>query len=763
MFGKILMYVAFASSLLAIAFFYYSEKDKANLLKYGRLFYHISSISVIVASVFLLYLILTHQFQYTYVYSYSDTQLQTPLLISTFYAGQEGSFLLWTLWTVITGIFLLNYVSKGNRLEAPVMAIFTLVVAFLTFILILKSPFRYIWEDYPNDVKVGFMPEDGRGLNPLLQNFWMSIHPPTLFLGFALMSVPFAFAIGALVNNKKYNEWINYALPWLLLGSVILGIGIMMGGYWAYGVLGWGGYWGWDPVENSSLVPWIVSVVLIHTALMQRKTGGYKKTNLILSILTYVLVLYSTFLTRSGVLGESSVHSFVDPGNEVYLALVVFISSFIIISIVAVAFRFKHLKSEKKDRPPLMSKETFFVFGTIALSLTALFVLAGTSWPLIAKGSVQPDFYNKMNLPLAIIILLSMALSLYLEWKNFDRQKYLVNIGLPVILAVISTIILIFIGVQDIVFIIFSFASLLALFVNLIFAVRLIRKKSIGFGGALTHVGIALFFLGVIGSGRYSVEVPNLKLPRNIPVEALGYKLTYTGYESYMDANNKNDSSYYINIAVEQGRDSITLRPTFHPPSKFASSSDFIKNPDIASFPTKDLYIAALGVEVPPLYDDNELVELKKGETKKFKDFDIKFVDFDFGNIQKGGSEMMSGNFKIAAILEVSDGKKTETLKTYKISHGGSEDYQTAMHSNHPGIEFYFVSMNVKDDKSGGSTAVIAVANTSNKNQTESIIVSVSLKPFINVLWSGVLILFVGYIVAMIKRRKEILWNTNNK
>lgn len=763
MLGKILIYVAFAASLLSIASFYFSLRNKPQLLQYGRLFYHISSIAVIVASAFLLYLILTHQFQYTYVYSYSDTQLQTPLLISTFYAGQEGSFLLWTLWTVITGIFLLNYVSKGNRLEAPVMAIFTLVVAFLTFILILKSPFRYIWEDYPNDVKVGFMPDDGRGLNPLLQNFWMSIHPPTLFLGFAMMSVPFAFAIGSLVDNRKYDQWISFALPWLLLGSGILGLGIMMGGYWAYGVLGWGGYWGWDPVENSSLVPWIVSVVLIHTVILQRKTGGYKKTNLILSILTYILVLYSTFLTRSGVLGESSVHSFVDPGNEVYLALVVFISSFILISIIAVIFRLKVLRSEKKDKPPLMSRETFLVFGTIALSLTAIFVLAGTSWPLISKGSVQPEFYNKMNLPLAIMILLSMALSIYLEWKNFSKEKFFINIGLPLILATIVTVVLIFIAVRDVVFIIFSFSALLALFVNLIFAGRLIRKKSIGFGGALAHVGMALFFLGVIGSARYSVEVPNLKLERNMPVEALGYRFTYTGYESYMDDNNKNDSSYYINIAVEQGRDSMTLRPTFHPPSKFANSSDFIKNPAIASFLTKDLYIAALGVEVPPPYKNDELIELKKGESKKFKGFDIKFVDFDFGSIQKGGPEMMSGNFKIAAILQVSDGKKTDTLKTYKISQGGSEDYQTAMHSEHPEIEFYFVSMNVKDEKTGGSTAVIAVSDKGNKNQSESIIVSVSLKPYINVLWSGIAILFIGYLVAVIKRRKDILLNNKSK
>ena len=338
MLGKLLIYVAFISSIISMLSFFMTHLGKKELMKYGRIFYHITSVSVICASIFLLYLILSHQFQYAYVWSESNTELQLPLLISTFYAGQEGSFLLWTLFTAIIGIFLLNYVSKGDRLEPQVMAVYNLVLAFLTLILILKTPFNYVWEAFPKEVEMGFIPPEGRGLNPLLQNFWMSIHPPTLFIGFSSLAVPFAFAIATLMKNK-YNEWITFSLPWLLFSGGVLGVGIMMGGYWAYGVLGWGGYWGWDPVENSSLIPWIITVAAIHTMLVQKKTGGYKKTNLILSILAFLLVLYSTFLTRSGILGNSSVHSFVDPGAIVYLVLVLFISSFVLIAILAIILR----------------------------------------------------------------------------------------------------------------------------------------------------------------------------------------------------------------------------------------------------------------------------------------------------------------------------------------------------------------------------------------------------------------------------------------
>ena len=757
MFGKILIYIAFISSIISMVSFFMTHLGRKEMLKYGRFFYHLTAISVICTAIFLLYLILTHQFQYAYVWEESNTELQLPLLISTFYAGQEGSFLLWTLFTAVIGIFLLNYVSKGDRLEPQVMSVYNLVIAFLALILILKTPFNYVWDAFPKEVEVGFIPPEGRGLNPLLQNFWMSIHPPTLFIGFSSLAVPFAFAIATLMKNK-YNEWITFSLPWLLFSGGVLGVGIMMGGYWAYGVLGWGGYWGWDPVENSSLIPWIITVAAIHTMLVQKKTGGYKKTNLILSILAFLLVLYSTFLTRSGILGNSSVHSFVDPGALVYLVLVLFISSFILIAVVAIILRLKELKSFGREEVKFFTKETFIFIGALVLCASALVITAGTSWPLLSKGgTVEADFYNRMNIPIAIILMLVMGLSIFLEWTHTDKGKFLTNISLPAILSVLATLIIIFIGVYEPVFIILSFVSLFAFFVNLLLVIRIIKSNKSTFGGALAHVGIALFFLGVIGSGKYSEEV-NLNLELNKPVQAFNYTFTYVGTEPFIDANNKSDTMYHFNVKVEKDNKELTLRPVMFY-SKY--SNGVLKNPDIANFASKDLYISPMGFEEPKFFTDDQVYEMKKGEKKQIGELNIEFVDFDFGNLQKGGKEMQSGNYTIGATLKVTDGKNTETITPKFKNENGEQNYFPVQMTGNPDYEFYFKSMSVKGDNEGGNVAQIAVVNLkksgASSRKDETLIASVSIKPFIWVLWTGVVILGFGFFIAIIRRRKELV------
>jgi|WetSurMetagenome_2_1015567.scaffolds.fasta_scaffold45261_2 cytochrome c-type biogenesis protein CcmF len=751
--GKILIYIAFLSSIISLASFFITHLGKKDLLNYGRIFYHITSISIISASVFLLYLIVTHQFQYAYVWEESNIELQLPLLISTFYAGQEGSFMLWTLFTAIIGIFLLNYVSKGDRLEPQVMSVYNLVLGFLTLILILKTPFNYVWEAFPKEVEVGFIPLDGRGLNPLLQNFWMSIHPPTLFIGFSSLAVPFAFAIAALMKNK-YKEWITFSLPWLLFSGGVLGIGIMMGGYWAYGVLGWGGYWGWDPVENSSLIPLIITVSAIHTTIIQKKIGGYIKTNLILSILAFLLVLYSTFLTRSGILGNSSVHSFVDPGAVVYLVLVIFISSFVIISIISILFRLKELKSKNKKQNKFFTKETFIFIGALAMCAAAVVITVGTSLPLISKGAIESDFYNKMNLPIAILITFVMGFGIFLEWTQTAKEKFLINFSLPVIFSIIGTIILITIGLRDTIFIIFAFTSLLAFFVNLILVIRIIKNKKSTFGGALAHVGIAMFFLGVIGSGRYSEEI-NLNLELNKPVEAFDYKFTYTGAKPFIDANNKSDTMYHFNVKVEKDNKEMTLKPVMYF-SKY--SNGVMKNPDMINFASKDLYISPMGFDEPKMFSDEQKYEITKGEKKQIGKLNVEFLDFDFGNVKKGGAEMVSGNYIIGATLKVNDGKNSEIISPKLEYVNGEPDYIPVNLSGNPNYEFYFVNMKIRGENDGSSVAVIAIVDLENAppdtKKEETLIASVSIKPFMCVLWAGVVILGLGFFIAIIRKRK---------
>jgi cytochrome c-type biogenesis protein CcmF len=754
MVGKVIIYISFFASLISVAGFFLAHLGKENFLKVGRVFFHITAIGFITAAVYLLYNILTHQFQFAYVWEQSSTDLQLPLLISTFYSGQEGSFMLWALLTSIIGIFLLNFVSKGDRLEPQAMTIFALVLSFLGVILILKSPFNYLWEAFPKEVEYGFRPPEGRGLNPLLQNFWMSIHPPTLFLGFSALTVPFAFAIGSLMKNE-YDKWVQFSVPWILFSGGVLGLGIMMGGYWAYSILGWGGYWAWDPVENSSLIPWIINIAGLHTIIAQKKTGGYKKTNIVLNILAFLLVLYSTFLTRSGILGESSVHSFVDPGAEVYLALVLFISSFTLISIGMILFRYKSLKDLRTENSKFLTKESFLFIGAIVLSLSALVVFVGTSLPIISKSTVDTSFYNNMNLPIAIVLMILMGFGLYIEWKQTETAKLWKNILLPAALSLIAIIVLFVIGLRDPVYVLLGFVSLFAFFVNARFALRVIKTGKLNFGGMLAHVGIALFFLGVIGSGRYSEEV-NLSLEEGKPQEAFGYKFTYEGLHPFMDPNNARDTMFAFNVRLEKDNKEMVLRPVMFYSS---FSNGIMKNPDIAYFSYKDLYISPMSLEEPSPYPKESIYDLKKGETRKINGLEVEFIDFDFGTMQKGGKEMASGNYTLGAILKVKDGKNEETLNIRTQFVNGTPSPSPVTLQNNKNFVFYFLNMSVKGEEQGGTTATLSIVDpvkmTMGSN-SESFVITAAVKPFISVLWTGIVILCFGFVLSIIRRRKEL-------
>ncbi len=537
---------------------------------------------------------------------------------------------------------------------------------------------------------------------------------------------------------------------------MILGLGIMMGGYWAYGVLGWGGYWAWDPVENSSFIPWLVIVAAIHTMIAQKRTGGYKKTNLILCISAYLLVLYSTFLTRSGILGDSSVHSFVDPGYEVYLALIVFISLFTVISLVAILYRYKQLKALNSGTNKMLSRESTLFIGSITLCAAALVVLAGTSWPIFAKGTIDAQFYNKMNLPIAILIALINGISLLLKWKQNEEKKFFTSLIFPLTLAFVVTIGLVIVGVQDFLIALFALAALFAFFVNAELAVNAFRKNKSSIGAYIAHLGLALVFLGIIASSKYSKE-ENLSLELNKPVEAFGYTLTYLGATPFEDPNNKIDTKYHFNVRVEKDNKEILLQPIMYY-SEY--SKGLMKNPDIANFATKDFYLSPMGLVEPEVFADDELYELKKGEEKQIGGVTVQFNDFDFGNIQKGGAEIQSGNYSIGALLKVRDSKFTENLEPRIKYTDGNPEYMVAKISGNDKYSFYFVKMSVNSEELGGPTATIAVVDTKNTSQKpkadETLVLMASVKPFINILWTGTGVLVLGFFLSILKRRKEL-------
>jgi len=741
MVGTVIVWIAALASAFSAYAYYRSVGTQKRLLSFARNSYGVMVVAVLAASAALMMYILRHQFEYAYVWGYSSRALPLSLLITTFWAGQEGSFLFWALCASLIGLGLMSYSRrKGN--EAETMTVYVIVQLFLLVLLTVKSPFQYIWQAQPGEVPVGTIPSDGRGLNPLLQNFWMIAHPPILFAGFAAMAVPFSFALAALWR-RSYVDWVNNALPWVIAGTIALGTGIMLGGYWAYGVLGWGGWWGWDPVENSSLIPWLVGIILIHTMLVQKRTGGLAKTNFFLGISTYVLVVYSTFLTRSGILGSSSVHSFVDPGALAYTLLIIWIAASIIVGFGMIARRWSDLKAFL-SRSPLLTRESILGISSAVMGASALVILFGTSWPILSKASLEPAFYDKTNLPIAIAMGLLLGLSLLVQWKEESSSQILRNAAASLAAAAVATAILVFAGLDDIVIGLFAFSALFAFFVNVIRLYRLAKENVRFIGGALSHIGLALLFLGIIGSGRYG-QKQTASLPLNEPEEVLGHTLTYTGYKP------ASDGKWEFSVNVEKGGSQYVLEPVMY---NSDYNNSLMRNPDYAAFLTRDFYLEPVSLEevAPPAAPTGSTLQLRKGESKLIGDAMVTFVRFDMDHGKMGGMTA-GGDVTIGAVLEVKRGGASEQL-TAITSYKDAQNPQPRTARTKDGkLAFELLGMNV-DTQAEGSTIQIAVKGlgeqpTADVAKSQILVIEASVKPFMSLVWTGAFLMMLGLGVAL--------------
>jgi len=799
MIGNILLTFALLAAVFSIIMYYLTYKGYNNTLKLARAGYHATAISVLGASAYLMSAILNHQYEFKYIYDYSNSDLSLGMLMSTFYAGQEGSFMLWLLLTALSGIALLEYTAKRGDLESRVMMVFTLAVAFLLVMVSpgLKNPFTFIWLDPTyidiknivqsymslpflqdflftdqstgsslvliNEKLTGLLASNGislndfiaygKGLNPLLNNFWMQIHPPMLFIGFAMSTVPFAFAFAALIKND-YRDWVAPSLPWLLGGMMVLGLAIMLGGYWAYIILGWGGYWGWDPVENSSLVPWIIGVAGIHTMLIQKRTqtkehpGKFIKTNLILSILTYLLVLYSTFLTRSGILGDASVHSFVSPGMMTYFLLLLFIGTFTILGFGAIIYRWKHLERTYTVEENILSRELAIFTASVLLIGSAIIILAGTSAPIFGSA-VQISFYNEMTLPIAILMGLLNGVSLLLNWKKTNEKKLIDSLKIPLIVTFVLTLVTAFIGgFNDFMAIIFLFSAFFTLVVNASVAFKIVKGNASLIGAYIAHIGFALFMLGVIASGWFSQET-QIELIEGKTVSAFGYDVTFTGYTPIEDGN-----KFAFQISVDKDGSKSNLAPVMYM-SDFNQS--LMRDPDIVNLITKDLYISPISYEEAKKGSaggHQHQTSLAKGVPFEFHDSQIIFKEFNFP--KDAMNSMQSGaDFFIGAHVEIIHNGKTYNVEPKMKSSGGERSFE------HVTIEEANLKIEMLNLDASGKIDVVITELSSDKNsQTQvtkgaSLWVDMSIKPYMNLIWIGTLTVVLGFFVAMVRRGKE--------
>ncbi|MCI0708280.1 MAG: cytochrome c biogenesis protein CcsA [Ignavibacteriae bacterium] len=767
MIGGIIVKIAFLSTILAVVLYYRVHRTQSSRwLLIARNCYHVATLSLMTAAAVMLYLILTHQFQYTYVWNYSSTDLSIPLLISTFYAGQEGSFMLWALYTAVIGVFLMQYTSKKDY-EPEVMSVYSLIVSFLLLMLIVKNPFEYIWNTFPNDLlSSGPIPKgvantvmldetrsiwarfpvEGKGLNPLLQNYWMVIHPQVLFSGFSAMAVPYALAVAGLMK-RDYNTWIRVATPWSVFGAMVLGTGIILGGYWAYETLGWGGFWGWDPVENSSLVPWLLCVASIHTTLTQRKSGAFVKTNFALSILAFIAVLYSTFLTRSGILGDTSVHSFVDPGMWVYWLLLGCIVVF-----TGIGFGYLFVRMREMPKVPvehtIISREFALFLGAFALSFVALFVVIGTSSPIITTiaknkaSAVEISYYIKTNLPLGIAITFLSGLGQLLWWKHSKTKSLLRSLMLPTVLGLITTFVVLLLGSEEFLILLFTFCSAFSLFANLQVGYGIYMGNPKFVGGSIAHVGIAVMCLGFVTSERYD-DKKTVSLEKNRPVEALGYTMTYVGYRPY------EGEKYAFDVEVEHAGNKRTVAPTMY-------YSDFTKgvmrHPDLINYLTKDFYVAPLSLEEGG--GIAQKIELQKGHQATVDSLTVTFNDFDFDAFQRGA--MLEGKeFSLGAQLEVHDGKKKTPLMLLMKGTAQEQEFPPVPYTALNGTQYEFMLVRLIPDRDDKSKSKVEFTVKKKENKAETLVIEASVKPYINLVWVGTVTLVVGFFLTIIRRVAE--------
>ncbi len=749
--GKFVTIVAFLSSLFSMVAFLKATKNglkpnqEAGFLSQGKKGYYVMLAAISICGAHLLYLILTHQFEYSYVRSYSSSDLNVFYLISTFYAGQEGSFLLWIFLAAVFGFFVMN----GSKKPHPhVMVIILLSEAFmLSMLLGIKLPSGLsigsdLFALVPGviessdlfSISLKRIPE-GNGLNPLLQNPWMVMHPPVLFVGFAALLIPFSYAVAA-VWKKDYDHWIHEAMPWTVFSTAMLGLGIIMGGYWSYKVLGWGGYWGWDPVENTSLVPWLIATALIHTIIIQKKNGALKRTNIALAGLAYVAVLYSTFLTRSGVLADFSVHSFADLGMS--RQLLAFVLTFLGLGVGYLLLRFKSIPVVSTGNA-ILSREFFLIAGAVVLLLIGLVIAAGTSAPIINRlftskpDPVLPEFYNRVTLPLAILMAVFLSVGPFISVKDNSLQNLLKAIIPALLIGIIFSGALVIFGLQSIPLTLFALTAMTSLVANIQKFIRIVRVQPQQAGGSLAHVGLGLMLLGFM-AGHYD-RTEHLELKKNTEVNSFGKKLTYTGMEKY-----EREKDAFI-IQIVDGDETITAKPMMH-----QSRDMTLQIPDVLHAITRDFYISPVNLMIDT---PNEII-LQKNKPDSIGGYTIKLTGFNF-NIPDSTNKK---RIQIKPILEIEMNEITNTIEpTFEIAPGKNPKIIPAALPSDSSITFAITDINIQDKNILVKTQGIKGLST---KPTEVLLIEASIKPYINVLWIGTYLLTFGFMLSIYRRWKEL-------
>jgi cytochrome c-type biogenesis protein CcmF len=560
----------------------------------------------------LLYLLLTNDFSSSHVAYSSSRDLPVFYKIAAIWGAHDGSMLLWVFFTsLLCAIVVFQNRSRLRDMMPYVLAVLMVDLCFFLFLnLFLSNPFTQLTQVFADGTMQPFTPEDGRGLNPLLQYWAMVIHPPILYIGFIGFLVPFAFSIAALATKQLGDTWVRITRRWTLITWLMLGVGLILGGKWAYVVLGWGGYWGWDPVENSSLMPWLMGTAFLHSVVIQEKRGMLKTWNIILVALIYLLGIFGTFITRSGVV--SSVHAFADSNLGKFFIL--YMAAVLAASLYLIVDRGAFLKSERR-LDSFFSRESAFLFNNLVLVAACFAVFWGTMFPVFSewirgvKITVGPPFFNRVNIPIGLILLLLTGVGPLFAWRKTSLDSLKRAFYLPGIAAVVACAGLLIGGVRNFYTIVcltlcaFVLTTILEEFYKgasvrhrtmgenfLTAVVNLTMKNKRRYGGYIVHFSIVLIFAGLAGNAF------NREATREL---AAGQKLEIGNYSLKMEKFREGETANYrygqaILQAYKNGKSVSTLIPE----KRVYKTGDQQSTTTVAlySTPTEDLYVVFSGM-----------------------------------------------------------------------------------------------------------------------------------------------------------------------
>ncbi len=787
--GHLAVVLSFTLSLLSsISYFFATSEKEENTtwLKLGRYAFWIQCLTVATVFFSLFKIIYSHYYEYHYAWSHSSNLLPVKYMISCFWGGQEGSFLLWIIWQAFLGAMVIWKAPKSW--ERPVMTIVALAQVMLTSMILgsliggLKigsSPFTLLREamtDAPIFHQANYLEsvKDGSGLNPLLQNNWMVIHPPTLFFGFASTLVPFAFALAGLWQ-KRYTEWIKPALPWALISLSVLGTGIIMGAMWAYESLTFGGYWNWDPVENASILPWLILAAGIHGMVIYNSTQKTAHTTILLIVMSFLSVLYATFLTRSGILGDSSVHSFTDLGLSGQLLLWLFV--FIGITGYLVIKTWK-LYASNKEEDQLSSREFWMFIGSLVLLLSAIHIVAVTSIPVynkiaalfnidlkMAPPTDRNEAYHFVQIPVSILIALGSAFAQFFKYRKTNSLKsFGIKMGIYFGVALIAGGLLFYYAqLEKLIYGILLVTSLFAVIANTAFIFDVLKRNLKAAGAAISHIGFALILIGVIFSsvkknvisqnnstfslGDEKANQENVLLEKNMPIRMKNFKVTYLG-----DSNVPPNIFYKVNYKKMDIHDSVLEEFTLSPNAQINPQMGLIANPDTKHYLSYDVFTHVTTVPKSEI-EGNDTAGLKNVKTLWVSPGDtlftsLAYVVFDSAEILTNTAKNKYGaDHLLGAKCRIFTKRGEEFFIEPLFGVKGDEGVYIDDKCKEAGVLMGFLSVNPSNQQ-------VQLAIGEKTPERDFIIMKAIVFPYINILWLGCLLLGIGTFIAFLRRAK---------